>query len=115
MGVPQGVADIIGAAGEGLRRFSAAPPELTGAALIHASLTHALSAGADLTRANLTQGFPERHEPDRRISARIANVLANSTANLARADLTDANLTCAKTDDRTRRPAGLPWPVPCDD
>ncbi|MEV4463809.1 pentapeptide repeat-containing protein [Micromonospora echinofusca] len=118
---------------------------LAGAILTDANLTQAFLFGADLTRANLTranlnQAFLNGTNLKGRVSARTANAVANLTANLAYADLTDAvltgadltgadltganltganltgaNLTCAKTDDRTLWPTGMPRPVPCDD
>ncbi len=109
--------------------------KLARATLTDANLTQAFLFGADLTHANLTganlaRAFLNGTNLKGRVSARTANAIANLTANLAYADLTEANLTgadltaadltganltCAKTDDRTRWPAGVPWPVPCDD
>lgn len=114
--------------------------DLTQAFLFGADLTRANLAGA-----NLTQAFLNGTKLEGRVDARTADAVANavakltganltganlsgadlsgtdlsgadlSGADLTDADLTDANLRCAKTDDRTRWPAGVPRPVSCAD
>ncbi|MEO3744599.1 pentapeptide repeat-containing protein [Plantactinospora sp. B5E13] len=89
------------------------------------NLVRANLAYANLNGANLTQAFLNGTKLEGRVDARTADAVANavatltganlSGANLSGADLTDANLRCAKTDDRTRWPAGVPRPVSCAD